>query len=180
MILGQPLAFVDVETTGTDCSKHEIIELGLVLARLREGELTIVDQLDVKILPKSIETADPVALRVNGYNAEDWLFAVSLDSAMKIFAEKTAGAVFVAHNVIFDVMFIEKAFKDCNMENMMHFHKVDTISMAFAILHDSDDISKLSLRALCQHFGIENKKAHSAYADAFATYEVFKKLLNLK
>jgi DNA polymerase III epsilon subunit-like protein len=41
-------------------------------------------------------------------------------------------------------------------------------------------MGKLSLRALCEKYGIENKKAHSAFADAYATFEVFKKLLNLK
>ena len=33
---------------------------------------------------------------------------------------------------------------------------------------------------LIEKYGIENKKAHSAFADAYATYEVFKKLMNLK
>ena len=63
---------------------------------------------------------------------------------------------------------------------IIHFHKLDTISLAFGILHTNDDPGKLSLRTLTEKYGIENKKAHSAFADAYATYEVFKKLMNLK
>jgi DNA polymerase III subunit epsilon len=180
MILQQPLAFIDVETTGTDPNVHEIIEIAAIIVRLKDDTLTITDQIDLKVQPKHIESADPVALRVNGYNEADWLFAVSLEEAMKSFAQKVEGAVFVAHNVIFDHAFVSAAFERTGVENTMHYHKLDTISMAFGVLHNSDDMSKLSLRALCQHFEIENKDAHSAYADAYATYELFKKLLKLK
>lgn len=179
MMLQQPLAFVDVETTAIDPSIGEIIELGVIIARLKDDTLTIVDQIDLKIHPKHIETAEQAALRVNGYNEADWLFAVSLEDAIKMFVEKTEGAVFVAHNVVFDHAFIDKAIKDVGLESKMHYHKLDTIALAFGILYNQDDITKLSLRALCEYYGIENKKAHSAFADAYATYEVFKKLLKL-
>lgn len=180
MILQQTLAFVDIETTGIDRDTYEIIELGVVLAKFKDGVLTVVDKLDIKVSPKHIENADPVALRVNGYDESDWLFSISLEEAMKIFTEKTEGAVFVAHNLLFDYGFIEKAFKDTGIENKMHFQKIDTLSLAFGVLHNADDLGKLSLRALCEQFGVENARAHSAFADAYATYEVFKKLLNLK
>jgi DNA polymerase-3 subunit epsilon len=180
MIFNQPLAFIDVETTGTDADTHEVIELGLVLTKLKDGALEVVDQLDLKIQPQNIATADPVALRINGYNEADWLFATTLADAMKSFAEKTDGAVFVAHNVTFDNAFIDAAFKKTEIENKMYFQKLDTLSIAFAKLHDADDMGKLSLKALCEKFSIQNARAHSAFADAYATYEVFKKLFNFK
>ena len=180
MILQQPLAFVDIETTAIDRVNGEIIELGVVIARMKDGALVVTDQLDLKIQPKHIETADPQALRINGYNEADWLFAVSLEDAMKAFVEKTQGAIFLAHNITFDYPFIEKALADTGLAHDMHFQKLDTLSIAFAILHVSDDMGKLSLRALCEKYGVENKKAHSAFADTYALYEVFKKMLNLK
>lgn len=180
MILQQPLAFVDIETTGLDVDRAEIIELGVVLTKLKDGELTTVGELNLKITPTHIKDADPVALRVNGYNEVDWMFAVSLEEAMKQFVKMTEGAVFVAHNVTFDYGFIEHNLKKCNLENKMHYHKLDTISIAFGILHNNDDIGKLSLKALCEKYDIGNAHAHSAYSDAYATYEVFKKLLKLK
>lgn len=179
-MLTHSLAFIDIETTGISRDTGEIIELAAVITRMKDGELVVTDQFDIKIKPKHIETADPQALRINGYNEADWLFAVELEDAMKIFAEKTKGCIFVAHNVTFDYGFIEKTFVDAGLENQMHFHKLDTISIAFAILNGNEDINKYSLKALAEYYGIENKKAHSAFADAYATYEVFKKLMNLK
>jgi DNA polymerase-3 subunit epsilon len=180
MTLSQPLAFVDIETTGLDRDDFEIIELGVVIAKMKDNELVVIDEIDIKIIPKHIETADPVALRVNGYDEADWLFAVSIEEALKLFVEKTAGAIFVAHNITFDYGFIESNLKRYGIESKMHYHKLDTIALAFGVLQNNDDMGRLSLRALCEKYGIENKKAHSAFADAYATYEVFKKLLNLK
>ncbi len=179
MILEQTLAFVDIETTGIDRERGEIIELGVVLAKMKDGALTVVDTLDIKLKPTHIETADPAALRINGYNDADWLFAATLEEGMKAFVQKTKGAIFLAHNITFDFPFIEKALVDTNLAHDLHFHKIDTLSLAFGILHTSGDLGKLSLRMLCEQFGIENKKAHSAFADAYATYEVFKKLMKL-
>lgn len=179
-MLQQPLAFIDIETTGLDRDIHEIIELAAVITKMRDGELVVIDELNIKIQPKTIETAEAQALRINGYNEADWLFAVSLEEAMKEFAKKTGGAIFVAHNLTFDYGFIETALKRVGIENKMHFHKLDTISLAFGVLHTNDDPGKLSLRVLTEKYGIENKKAHSAFADAYATYEVFKRLMNLK
>ncbi len=180
MILQQSLAFIDIETTGLDYEKGEIIELGVVLTRMKEGSLEVIGELDLKIAPKHIETADAQALRINGYNEADWIFAVSIEEALKAFVEKTEGAIFVAHNITFDYGFIEANLRRYGIESRMHYHKLDTLALAFGILHTNDDIGKLSLRALCEKYGIENKKAHSAFADAYATYEVFKKLMNLK
>ncbi len=180
MILQQPLAFIDIETTALDHEKGEIIELGVVIARLKDDALTVIDEIDLKIAPKHIETAEPQALRINGYNEADWIFAVSIEDALKTYIKKTEGAIFVAHNITFDYGFIEANLKRYGLEDKMHFHKLDTLAMAFGILQSNDDMGKLGLRALCEKYGIENKKAHSAYADAYATYEVFKKLLNLK
>ncbi len=180
MILEETLAFVDIETTALDRMNGEIIELGVVIAKMKDGQLAVTDTLDVKIQPKHIETADPQALRINGYNEADWLFATSLEDAMKAFVLKTKGAIFLAHNITFDYPYIEKALIDIDLAHDMHFHKIDTLSLAAGIMHLNDDIGKLSLRSLCEKYGIENKKAHSAFADAYATYEVFKKLMNLK
>lgn len=56
----RPLAFTDVETTGLDPHIHEIIEIGLVL--VEHKDLTVVEELNLKIKPEHIETATAEAL----------------------------------------------------------------------------------------------------------------------
>ncbi len=180
----QNLAFIDTETTGLDFLMHEIIEIGVVLVsqdKSEEGqsEYEVLEEFELKIKPERIADADPVALRVNHYDPSQWVFAYTLAEAMQIFSKKTEGAVMVGHNVAFDFLFLEKAFRDTQVPNLLHYHKLDTISMAFAKLHGNEDINRFSLAALCQEFGIENKNAHTALSDSRATFELYKKLMSM-
>jgi DNA polymerase-3 subunit epsilon len=170
------LAFIDIETTGANILKHEIIEIGCVLAT---PKLEIIEEFDLKIKPEHIETADPAALKVNHYKEDDWISAVSLPEAMKILAEKTQGSIMVGQNVAFDSGFLEYAFAKTGSLNNMHYHKLDTIAMAWAKLHQDPDLTHFSLREMCVRFGIKNEKAHTALSDARATFELYKKLMSL-
>jgi len=174
------LAFIDIETTGFDMEKHEIIEIGGVIVEQRDGVPgSIIDEFEIKIRPERIEDADAEALSINGYNEAEWMFALDKKQAMELFAEKTKDAVMLAHNVAFDYSFLAKAFSDTGVENKMFYAKLDTISFAYAKLHKQEDAPRMSLGALCEYFGVENSRAHTALADARATYEVYKKLIEL-
>lgn len=178
------LAFIDIETTGMDVDIHEIIEIGCVLVKQKRDEqensfFEVIEEFDLKIKPERIEDADPVSLRINGYDSAQWLFAYNLKEAMQIFSQKTEGSIMVAHNIAFDFAFLDKAFRTTGVENKMHYHKLDTISIAFAKLHKKAEIGRFSLASLSSYFGIENKKAHTALPDARVTFELYKKLMEL-
>lgn len=176
------LAFIDTETTGTDPKLHEIIELAVIIARQverpgRGPKIEIVEECEWKIKMVHPELAEEQALRVNGYNEVDWMFAVDRKKAMEEFAKKTQSCTFVSHNLTFDYQFIMNAFEETGVENRMHYAKIDTISLAFARLYDAPQADKFSLRALCELLKIENSKAHTALADTRALVEVYKKLM---
>jgi len=176
------LAFIDTETTGTNPDKHEIIELALIIAKQidRPGKgpkIEILGEYEWKIKPERIEDAEDQALRINGYNETDWMFAIDLKSAMKDFAKKTESCTFVSHNLTFDYGFIQRAFEKTDVENNMHYAKLDTISIAFARLYDAPQADRFSLKFLCELLKVENSKAHTALADTRALVEVYKKLM---
>ena len=155
------LAFIDIETTGLSVLKHEIIEIGCILAT---PDLVIIGEFELKI---------------NHYDKDDWIFAYTLPEALKIFSKKTKDAIMVGQNVSFDSGFLEYAFAKTKIENSMHYHKLDTISIVWAKLHRSPDLEHFSLREMCVRFGIKNEHSHTALADARATYELYKKLMEL-
>ena len=176
------LAFVDVETTGTDFDKHEIIELALIVVKQieREGKgpkIEVVGEWEWKIKPERLEDAEEEALRINGYNEVDWMFAVDLKNAMEEFNKKAASCTFVSHNLVFDYNFVAKAYQKTGIENNMHYAKLDTISIAFARLYDIPQVDKFSMKFLCELFKVENSKAHTALADTRALVEVYKKMM---
>ena len=177
------LAFIDTETTGFDPDTHELIEIGLILVdqdwTSGTPVFSIVEEFEIKIKPSHIETADPISLKVNKYNEKDWAEAVELKDALKILNKKVKDCIMVAHNLCFDTAFIDKAYKQNGIKNEMHYLRIDTITMAFAKLHNRLDIDKYSLRKLCEYFKIENKNAHSALSDTKALFELFKHLINI-
>ncbi len=170
------LAFIDIETTGLDLQKHEIVEIGCIITT---PNFDIIEEFSLKIKPEHIETADSVSLKISHYDEKLWGSAETLGKAMKIFSKKVEGCIMVGHNVAFDSGFLEYAFSKTGTINEMHYHKFDTISIAWAKLHREPDLEHFSLRELCQRFGIKNEDAHTGLGDARATYLLYKKLMEL-
>jgi DNA polymerase-3 subunit epsilon len=174
------LAFIDIETTGFNPETQEIIEIGCIIVKQNNGvPAEIIHEFELKIKPEKLENADPEALAINGYNEAEWLFASTLEQAMVVFAEKTKDCIFVAHNAAFDWSFVSKAFSLTGVENKMFYAKIDTISFALAKLHRDPELTRYSLAALCERFGITNDRAHSALADTRAMVEIYRKLVEL-
>jgi DNA polymerase III epsilon subunit family exonuclease len=169
-------AFIDIEATGMNLVSHEIIEIGCVITT---PELEVIEEFELKIRPERISDADPASLKVNHYDPVLWENALSLDEAMKIYAGKVKDCIMVGHNVAFDSSFIEFAFNKLGIKNTMHYHKLDTVSIAWAKFHNDKDFEHFSLREMCVYFGIKNERAHTALSDARATFELYKKLLEL-
>ena len=136
-------AFIDIETTGLNLLQHEIIEIGCVLTT---PELEVIEEFELKIKPEHIENADPVALKVNHYDPAKWKKAYTLEKAMKIFSEKVKNCIMVGHNVAFDAGFLEYAFNKTDLQNTMHYHKLDTVSIAWAKMHKNPKLEHFSLR----------------------------------
>jgi len=97
--------FVDTETTGLDHTKHEMLEIAIVV--IENGERTTIER---KIKPTRIETAQPKALEVNGYSEEEWEEAEEWNKEMSLeFRDLIRGAMIIGHNPMFDMRFIEAA-----------------------------------------------------------------------
>jgi ATP-dependent DNA helicase DinG len=131
------------------------------------------------VRPEHLERADALSLKINNYSVSEWNTALPVKEALTQFVEKTAGAIMVAHNVAFDAEFLNHHLSLNGLASKMHYHRLDTVSMAFAKLHTTPDASRYSLMELCKYFGITNDRPHSALADALADFELFKKLLSV-
>lgn len=169
-------AFIDIETTGLNVMKHEILEIGCVLAT---PSLELIEKFDIKIRAENISCADPAALKVIRYSEKDWEGSLPLKEAMDFFSQKVKDCIMVGQNVSFDFQFIEYAFLKAGLSNPMHYHRVDTFSIAWAKLNKNKDVTHLSLRELCKYFDIKNNRPHSALSDAYATFLLYKKLMDI-
>lgn len=180
------LAFVDLETTGLDPFRCEVIEIGIVLAEQRtdlfgKQSLEFISEHNIQLAPVHIQTADLKALEVTKYHKRDWSKAVAQKEGLAQAATLLEGTIFVAQNVAFDWAYLQKAGNEygVDFEKKVHYHKLDLASMVFGKLYNDPKLSKFSLRELTEYFGVTNADAHTALADARATFEVCKKLLAL-
>ncbi len=181
---GRDLAFIDIETTGLDPRKHEIIEIAVLRVSQEwtpENKPVFIEKSlwTTRIKPTHLETADTVSLKISGYTATLWKEAISIQEALIEFAKKTEGAIMVAHNVAFDAGFLDTHLALHEIQNLMHYHRLDTVSMAYAKLHNDPLVARYSLNELCKYFGIVNENPHTAPADVRADFELFKKLILL-
>ncbi len=169
------IAITDVETSGLDATKNEIVEIGLVV--FDDQTFEILDTLDIKVKPEHPENFDEIAKKVNGYNEADWKDAVSLEEAMKIYLQKTEGCMFCAHNMIFDFAFIFEAFKKTGMQNKFDKHMIDMFTLAWSkIPHNK--MQKWSLKTICEYLEIPPEPdVHRGINGAMREFEVYKKLM---
>jgi DNA polymerase III epsilon subunit-like protein len=101
------LAFIDIETTGLNLIKHEIIEIGCVITT---PDLEVIEEFELKIKPEHISNADKVALKINQYKEDLWEDALSLKEALSIFMSKVNNCIMVGHNVFFRFFFFRICF----------------------------------------------------------------------
>jgi DNA polymerase-3 subunit epsilon len=168
-----PIAMTDIETTGDVFGVHEILEIGLVLFDPITFE--ILDTYNAKTKPYHIENAIPKALVRNGYAETAWQDARELKDVIKIYADKTKGAIFCAYNATFDWGFMSNAFRDTGVTDMMDYHRLDLLTLAWE--RGLKEKESWSLKTACEMYGVlPEPEVHTALHGAMTAYELFKKL----
>lgn len=159
-------AVVDVETTGGHPSGHAITEIAIVIS---DG-ISIIDQYSSLVnpqqnIPLNIESLTGIS---NAMVADSPKFS-ELAKEIKDFL---GDHIFVAHNVNFDLGFIQHAFKregfDYNPKRLCSVRYARRVAKG---------LRSYSLKNLCQHFSITNAAAHRAWGDAIATAKIMGLLL---
>ncbi len=172
------LLFVDLETTGLDLDKHEIIEIGCLV--VGGQNLKIKKKYHVRVKPKHLETASKEGLEVSGYNKKDWVNAKTLVSSLKEVADLSPGAMPAGWKIDFDWTFLEKAFKEEKIKHSFDYHLIDVLSLAYRYFRKKKEPEGLGLRKVAAVMKIDIPEKHGAMVDIQATYKVFKILMRGK
>ncbi len=169
------IALTDIETTGLDPTKHEIIEIGCVV--FDSKTLEVLDEIDIKVRPQHIETGDPKAFAVNGYNAEEWEFAVDPRVALSDYIARTAGCNFMAYNYHFDLSFLEFAAREQGLKFEFGRPSVDLLSLAMAKVPHGK-VGSWSMKTICTYFRLPpESKVHRALSGAQKEFELYKAMI---
>ncbi|UOQ42737.1 ATP-dependent DNA helicase DinG [Halobacillus salinarum] len=161
-------AIFDLETTGNAASKGDrIIEIGIVI--LQDGKK--VQEFSSLVYPE--REIPPFITSLTGIKEEDVLDAPLFNEIAEEVHQLFNGACIVAHNIEFDLSFINEEFKLSGL-SPLHNPVVDTVELARIMLPSA---SSFKLGQLAQELGILHGTPHRALADAQVTSSLLQYLL---
>ena len=159
---------VDIETTGLSKNYHKITEIAAV--KMRNG--TVKDEFSQLVNP-GVRIPSFIT-RLTGIDNAMVKDAPPVEEVIPGFHKFLGDDVFVAHNATFDFGFLHKNALDRQI--ILSNERLCTRKLANRLL---PDLPSKRLAMLCEHFRIENERAHRAMGDARATALVLNNFLEI-
>ena len=154
------LVAVDLETTGLDVARDDIIEIGAV--RTRDGE--ILDEFSVLVNPgRPIPSA---ITHLTGIRSEDVLDAPGIQAVLPQLRAFVGNAPWIAHNIGFDSAFL---YRHGILRSNV---RIDTYELASVLLPRAPRYNLTSLSSIT---GVEIEAAHRAVYEVFDIHERLQK-----
>lgn len=159
-------AVVDVETTGINSEKDQIIEIAAIKM---EGNEMIVFQELVKIekgLQREISELTGITDEMLANDGKD------IDVVLEEFLDFVGNAILVGYNVKFDISFLNAELKKSGNEVLTN----KTICLLQEAKREQKLLRDYKLNTVLKKYNISTEGLHRAYADAKAEYELAVKL----
>jgi DNA polymerase III epsilon subunit-like protein len=180
----QPIAITDLETTGTDPSRHHVWEIAVVL-RTDTGDTEYCWQIR-----PDLSMADPMALKISGYYLRGGFedapvgdvrrtvhpdMGLSEAPTVQEFAAELAwllnGSVLAAANVAFDAAFLDRFLRANGQAPAWDYHLLEIESYAAGALGMEPP---WKLDKLATELGVSlPEERHTALADARLARDVY-------
>jgi DNA polymerase III epsilon subunit-like protein len=159
---------LDIETSGFDPLKNEVLEIGFVFFEAAKNGFKITEEYSRVFKPNG--EVPPNILGLTGISQQELDDAEPFSEYKAELQQKLKAAVIVGHNIVFDIKFLES----CGLK--FSGEAIDTLDLVQWILptHHS-----YNLENLMHTFGISHKEAHRALADSKATLKLLEKLLQV-
>lgn len=159
------LIFLDLETSGLDPFKHEILSVGICA---KDKEYHYFRKMQ---RPK---LADKSALDINRYDQIVWDQKSLEDKELiEVIAPLLRNRIIVGSNPTFDIIFMHKWFNDMGVKPNWFYKPICVAALHLGRMSDQF----LSLKDLCKIYGVKNDNAHDALSDARAAKEVYQAIV---
>lgn len=153
---------IDLETTGIDPVKDEILEI---------GALKVVDGVVVDTYKTFLKVScdiSPYIVELTGITKAMSETGITEEQAIKEITQFCEGFVLLGHNIKFDYSFLK--VKADKYKLYISNQAVDTLKIARKKLKE---LESRSLSFLCTHFNIPPKVSHRAFDDAESTMKIY-------
>ncbi|MCG8587712.1 MAG: 3'-5' exonuclease [Proteobacteria bacterium] len=167
--------FLDCEFGGLDVERHDITEIGVILTDYRLAELGTAEW---KVRARA-DRISPEAAKISGYDAKEWEGAPPIRQVLtelKDMLPPGKKIVPAGQNVRMDVLFLERAYRQCEIPYPFDYHVIDLATLFYAwSLVAGEQVTALSLRQAATTAGlVDGAVPHRAAADARLTLEAFR------
>ena len=153
---------LDLETTGLDPQKDQILEIGAV--KIQDGKEIERYETFVRVgisIPEKIQ-------ELTGITEEMAASGIPMEEAVRGLLDFCGKEDILGHNILFDYSFVK-----CHAARIgENFEKngMDTLKIARKFL---PELKSRSLESLCSYFGIAQEKKHRASWDALAASRIY-------
>ncbi len=156
---------IDLETTGADPLKDQIIEIGAAV--YKNGIITAT----FSELAKNEIPMIPAIIKLTGITPEMLEDKPPLNNIIDKFLDfLPEGAICIAHNANFERTFLKKATNN-RFDNIV----VDTVGLSRICF---PELESHSLACLCDYLEVSNESAHRALSDCITLAKVWQILIN--
>lgn len=157
---------IDLETTGLDPDKNEIISIAAIKDENNEVK-QFYELINIKHnIPTSISKMTKID---NNLLDKD---GIDLSVALRELCEFIGNATIIGYNIQFDIQFLVRACQKTNIPIL----KNKSIDLMGIIKRNDLFLDNYRLSTVLKKYGIKSKGAHNSLWDAQATYELFLKL----
>lgn len=168
--LDSELVVFDIETTGFNARKDDIIEIGAVKIKDRK----IIDSFNT-FVSTSMKLPDKI-IELTGITDSMLVGAPSIKEALTGFREFVGeNSILIAHNASFDVKFIKEKYL-VNFNEKYDMPVIDTLELSKALVKG---VKNYKLNTLTKKFDIVLENHHRAVDDAKATAMLLLELYKL-
>lgn len=179
--------WLDVETTGLDCRKHGLREVGFIIEidgiEVDKGVFRInpftYTTKDVEIDGYALEISKVTIDDLMGYDRASFCFKELMKKLVKYVNvnDKNDCFVIAGYNPAFDIGFIKEWFKEMGLldsyKDLFHYKNLDVFSIVFALRHlGLNSAENDKIETMCNYFDIEIE-AHNALSDIEATKKLY-------
>ena len=161
------IAYLDTETSHLSPDKAELLEICIIL----EVDKQVIDIFHTRIKPdpERMQMASPYALRVNGYDPEQWASAPTWSQVATSVAARLQNCIIIGHNVSFDIRHIEAAMKRQGDVWRLSRQHIDTVTLCREHL----PMASVSMDNVRFFFGWSTTGAHTALVDTRQVRRLF-------
>ena len=166
----QRYVIIDTETTGLNPAEDRVFEIAAV--EVIGGKITGKEYHSYINPEKRLSDESKAICKIDddSFLLEHKKFADVIDDFLRFIADDAA---LVAHNVSFDINFINAELRRCGREEITGRHIVDTVRLA----KYQDPKSSAKLDHVCNRVGVDisirDREGHSAIIDCRLLSEVF-------